>query len=101
MFLILSLLACFDDPEPAASGPVLSFVEMPCVLSNQVDADNFGGVLPNGATVVAVEVCFPQGEDEICGSHASWTMRMSDRALWAVCPEDSRDDGTAYISYLE
>lgn len=103
MFLLLSLLACFDDDAPAYQGPALSFVEMTCGFwGSDYDPAIPEYSLPDGAVVVAVEQCSVAGTaDAYCGPALGWFVSQDSGALAGTCHQNSNPADAVIIHYLE
>lgn len=103
MFLLLSLLACFDDDAPAYQGPALSFVEMTCgYYDGPFDPDVAEYTLPEGAVVVGVEQCSAPGTDgAYCSDALGWAVIEGSGALVGTCHQNSNPADTVIIHYLE
>jgi hypothetical protein len=102
MFALLSLLACFEEPAPSAavvaSGPTLSFVEMPCDYEATADLDAPEYTMPAGAVVVGAMECSGDAGQEICISAAGWFYVERSGAIVGTCFDSG---STVVINYLE
>ncbi len=87
MFLLLSLLACFDDDAVAGAAPTANFVEGPCAVSGtDITAD-----LPAAALVTSILACT---EADLCspnGVKASFVNADND---WSVYCEGTAGGST-------
>ncbi len=87
MFLLLSLLACFDDAPEAVAAPTANFVVGPCAVSGT----NITAELPADALVTSILACT---EADLCspdGVQASFVNADND---WSVYCEDTAGGST-------